>query len=149
MIPTLFGFPLWYGKIKNRVAKKYLIHNLRIKDYINPVSQLKVGDFVRNCSGFNIKIAKLTPEYFRVGKGFVLYDVEIINSNGGCCSFINCSIEPALPRDKIIERYEKMLEYWKANVDEWNFVKRYNCTTVDENGVATVDWLAYDKSLYA
>jgi hypothetical protein len=117
MIPTMFTFPLWKGKIKKRVAKK------RLKRFSNgwmmepqaqaKLSSLRVGDFVNDCTGNNGKIKKLYPIYRRIGKGHgaVLLDVDLDTTNTSC-SLCSCGIEPKLTREHIEARKVEFLKEW-------------------------------------
>lgn len=141
MIPQVLGCPLWFGRIKNRVAKKHLPGKIwRDKKFLAMVSDLKEGDLIRDCSSFNVKITKINPLYRQVGKGWVIYDIDITNDKGGSCSFSHCGVEPAWTRKDILAYWEEALKYWREQGDPWHFVKRYEFTTVDDNGVATVDY---------
>jgi hypothetical protein len=109
-VPVIFNFPLWKGKIKRRVAKKYLTKWRQTWMMKNEsLTHLGVGDFINDCSGFNGKISKLYPEYISVSKGFVLSDVDIDTGNRSC-SLCNCGVEPKLSQ---IEIEKRIVEYHK------------------------------------
>lgn len=116
MKPSLFGFPIWTGKVKRRVAKKYLRrfrreHTLR-SEYQRTFSGISVGSYVNDCSGMNGRIVSMTPCYHPVGRGAaVLVDVDFMTTNTGC-SLASCGVEPALSRE-VIEK--SILEHHK----EW------------------------------
>ncbi len=112
-IPVVFGFPLWYGNIKRRVAKKYInsysiAWTLKDKCFAN----YKVGDIINDCSGKNIRIAKMEPEYLYRAGGFVLLDIIFVNEKGGCCSFKSCGIEEPKSREIIENNYIKYMDEW-------------------------------------
>lgn len=117
-VPTLFGQPLWYGRIKKRVAKKYL--NRWSIGYILRYNQKKfatlgIGDLINNCSGFNVEITEIEPEYRSVGNGFVLSGIHFWTSRGGC-SLCHCGIEAELSRENIEQEHVKFLkEYYAPN----------------------------------
>lgn len=108
MIPTLFGYPLWYGKVKNRRAKKILVKNqfYHILKAQPAFSNMKIGDVVNTCDGFNHKIYNIIPEYQQIGKGFYLINIDlVIDDQGKTCSLGFCGIAPAYSRDKIESNY--------------------------------------------
>jgi hypothetical protein len=115
MIPKIFGFPIWRGKIKSRVAKKYL-HKWRFgwplrKDWQREFSNLGIGDFINDCSGNNGRILEMTPFYSRCGRGQILLGVDFQTTNTGC-SLGSCGIEPKLSREVIEERKIEFAREW-------------------------------------
>lgn len=143
-IPTIFGFPLWYGKIKNRIAKKHLFGVLKCKAFIKAFSNFKEGDLIQNCSAFNIHIGKFFPCYCKHGNGFVLVDIDIESDTGAGCSLQNCGIDLPKSRENILKYFEESNKYWSSVGDPWNFVKRFEFTTIDPEGKAIIDYKAYD-----
>lgn len=125
---TILGFPLWRGKIKRRVAKKYfnryrLAWMLQTK--ATAAYKLTIGDYVNDCSGFNGKIQSLEPAYRQVGKGSILIDVDLQTTNTGC-SLNSCGVEPALSRELIETQQAEHLREWSLGSggktwfgDEW------------------------------
>lgn len=114
--PLLFGFPVWWGSIKGRVAKKYLnrwsIRFFLRRGVAERFARLGLGDFINECSGFNGKILKMRPSYVHVGRaGQVLFDIDFQTTNTGC-SLISCGIEPKLPREAIETRHAGHLREW-------------------------------------
>jgi len=118
MIPKLFGLPIWKGKIKKRVAKKWLRH-FRNTWMIGAWAQrefstLGVGDFVNDCTGYNGRIQEINHIYRRIGKGkgAILLDIDFQTSNTGC-SLCSCGVEPKLSREEV-ERHsiEFAKDYW-------------------------------------
>jgi hypothetical protein len=112
MIPTILGFPLWKGKIKRRVAKKYLSkfkQTWMLK--ADHLSRLGIGDFVNNCSGFNDLILKMRPQYVACGGGQVIIDVDLMTENTGC-SLCCCGIEPKLSREVVEQRLVDHYRKW-------------------------------------
>lgn len=114
-IPTLFGVPLWKGKIKARLAKKYLNgspigwflkreNHYRFKD-------LKIGDLVNDCSGRNGEILEITPEYCNTRIGQILYDIDLLTTNAGC-SLIHCGIEVGISREQVEQRFIVFMDDW-------------------------------------
>lgn len=103
MINTkICGFPIWRG-MKRRVAKKYFKgyrkFMLRAFDYAN----IKIGDYVNDCTGYNGKIISMEPVYCHIGKtgkGSILVDVDIQTTNTGC-SLTYCGVYPALPQQEV------------------------------------------------
>ncbi len=118
MIPKLFGFPLWYGKIKNRVAKKHLYYNIKaLLHYYKEFASYKPGDFVNDCTGFNRKILNIYPRYYKVSNGFVLSDVDIYNDQGGCCSLCSCGVQPKLLVEEIESKTLEFIREWTLGPD--------------------------------
>ena len=140
--PKILNCPLWYGKIRRRVAKKHLPKCFRDKFWVASLANLKEGDMINDCSGYNVKIFKIEPIYKRVGKnGQVLVDIDItVNEWGGSCSLRSCGIIPALSREMIVQRMKKFIDRQKESGDDWNFAKRWEFTTLDENGIATINF---------
>lgn len=117
MIPTIFGYPLWRGKIKKRIAKKYL-RRYRMERFFKPdvmkrFTDLGIGSYVNDCSGFNGKITEMYPTYRRIGKGkgAVLLDVDFQTENTGCC-LGSCGVEPALSQEEVEKRTLAHLKAW-------------------------------------
>lgn len=115
MIPRLFGFPIWKGKIKRRVAKKHLRRS-RISWILGHKARefalLGVGDIINDCSGNNGRITEMTPWYHPVGKsGAILIDVDFQTTNTGC-SLCSCGIEPQLSREEIENRKVAFARDW-------------------------------------
>jgi hypothetical protein len=110
-IPTIFGFPLWRGKIKKRVAKKYLANSMLRRSKL--FRSTTVGDYVNDCTGRNGKIITIEPIYRRIGKGVgaFLIDLDIQTENTGC-SFLSCGVEPKLSREVIEARHLSFLQNW-------------------------------------
>lgn len=134
-IPKVMGFPLYTG-VKRRVAKSYYHLFFRNWKWYKQFENAKPGDLLNDCSGFNIRVAKLRPEYCPIGKnGKVLVDITIENDKGGCCSLTNCGIEWGLPKEEVISRREAFLEeIRKSGKDEWGFLERSKSISVDEEG---------------
>lgn len=110
-VPTIFGFPLWRGHIKRRVAKKYLAVSLLRRS--RQLRNTGVGDYVNDCSGKNGKILSVSPIYRRIGKGkgAFLLDVDLQTENTGC-SLLSCGVEPKLSREVIEARHLSFLKGW-------------------------------------
>ncbi len=139
------GYPLWFGRVKRRVAKKYLQRPIwRDKRFLHAMADVAPGDLIHDCSSFNVRSTHFKPRYRRVGRGYVLVDIDITNTLGGGCSFVHCGVEPAWPRSHIIRYWETRLPLWRANGDEWDFAKRYEFTSVDEEGKAIFDRSGYE-----
>lgn len=117
MVPKLFGFPLWYGKIKRRQAKKYLnsysYSTLWFARNKPQFAGMSIGDVVNTCDGFNHKIHDLIPQYIRRGNGYILVDIDmVINEFGGMCSLTNCGISTGKSREYIESSYAWFLDSW-------------------------------------
>ncbi|HYX19584.1 MAG TPA: hypothetical protein VFA98_01920 [Thermoanaerobaculia bacterium] len=114
-IPTMFGFPLWRGKIKRRVAKKHL-RRVRSAWMLSRRAQsafakLGVGDFINDCTGHNGRIASMVPLYVGFPGGAVLADVDFQTSNTGC-SLQSCGVESKLPRAEVERRMLEFARGW-------------------------------------
>ena len=142
MIPKVLGCPLWFGKIKRRVAKKYLGKGSVWRDtkFLAKMADMKEGDLFRDCSAFNVRLAEIEPFYRKVGKGWVLMDIDLTNDKGGSCSFYHCGVEPAWSREDTLAYWVESVKHWLAQDDPWHMAKRYEFTTVHPDGQATVDW---------
>ena len=114
-IPMLFGFPLWDGPIKSRLAKKYLnrwsIGHFLKKDVRAKFGNLKVGDLINDCTGFNGAIIEIQPEYIHRFGAWLLTDIDLQTENT-VCSLTACGIEPELSRDVCEARHLSFLEDW-------------------------------------
>jgi hypothetical protein len=113
-IPTLFGYPLWYGNIKRRVAKKYI--NRRSIGYINKYSgekfrQLDIGDMINSCSGLNSTIKEIDPCYINYAGGKVLVDIDFTTSSGGC-SLTSCGVSAAKSQQEVEKNWLVFANYW-------------------------------------
>lgn len=116
-VPTLFGFPIWRGKVKRRIVKKYLRrfhrqHTLS-DEYRKRFDGYGTGSYVNDCSGLNGKITEMTPCYYSVGRrgGEILVDVDFMTTNTGC-SLASCGVEPALDREVIEKRILEHHQRW-------------------------------------
>lgn len=116
-IPAVFGFQLWKGRIKRRVAKKN-IRRFHMEWLLNRKTQadfaLTVGDFINDCTSYNQRIKTMKPVYVQVGRGAVLIDIDFETESGGACSLAYCGVEPKLSREVIEARVLK--HHW-----EWTF----------------------------
>lgn len=119
-VPTICGFPLWYGRIKPRVAKKHLnmdscgswlLEQARKSRWLR---DLKVGDLINECSGFNSEIVSMYPAYHQVRGGWILYNIEFQTKTTGC-SLLGCGVEPPLSREIIEEQYVRFTREWIMN----------------------------------
>jgi hypothetical protein len=134
--PTILGQPLWYGKVKSRVAKKHLRRSygawMFSPEVQKEMSQLNVGDFINDCSGFNRRIKEIQPYYIKVSKGFVLSDIDITNDMGGSCSLRSCGVQGKLSREQIEKDTVRFLrnytlgddgKYWFGGEDSEEYKK--------------------------
>ena len=118
MVPTLFGFPIWEGRIKRRVAKKHLrrwgISRFLDPKFLKRYEGYGVGSYINDCTGFNGKILSITPEYrglSGLGGAVILMDLDFQTENTGCC-FRSCGVEPALSREVIEARMLDFTKNW-------------------------------------
>lgn len=123
-IPTIFGYPLWEGKIKRRIAKKYLnswSFGKHVKYWTETFATYGVGSIINDCSGYNGKIVDMWPNYRPLlGKGWILVGVDFTTTNTGC-SLLHCGIEKALTREQIETSQLQSLTDWLVNggADQW------------------------------
>lgn len=118
-IPKFFNCPIWFGKVKNRIAKKHIHYGMRKfihfnkihRSYYDKISNLDVGDIVHNCSGMNGRILEINPIYRNISKGFYLKDISFTFENTNC-SMLHCSIEPAYSREVIENNFILYMENW-------------------------------------
>jgi hypothetical protein len=112
---TLFGFPIWIGRIKRRRVKKHLGGRrwLLSEEKQSEFSRLGVGDFVNDCTGLNGRILEVRPCYFGVGRAgsSYLYDVDLVTTNTSC-SLCSCGVEPKLSREEIERRKVEFAKVW-------------------------------------
>lgn len=128
-IPNIFGFPIWVN-LKRRIAekhlKKYTLFRLWKKQaQTQAVSQLGVGDWINDCSGYNTCIVELVGVYRPVGKGSVLMDIEIKNERGGYCSVAHCGVEPAILRPELEKNKLELYQYWISKGEDYSNDPKY------------------------
>lgn len=111
---TILGCPVIIGKLKRRVAKKRWRHIFNVPE---DLAALDVGDWINDCSGFNRRIAKIEPDYYRTGGGWLLIDIQIVADDGACCSIMNCGVTPKVPRDQIEAEHLDFLKSWTLGPD--------------------------------
>lgn len=128
-IPTIFGCPLWEGKISRKMAKKYFsrwkysmmdTYRWQSKVIVNgkPFNETGVGDLINSCSGFNETIAKIIPDYRNFGRGYVLIGIDVVNDRGGYCSIKHCGVEPPWSREMIEKYHVSFLKKYILNQEE-------------------------------
>lgn len=102
-----------------RLAKK-CIGNRAAK--LNYAVNLKPGDLISTCKGFNEKIVEITPCWTNYGlrRGWYVYDFDVVTESGSC-SVAHCCSFPLETREEIYESWK----YWLAVPDEqgWGFKK--------------------------
>jgi len=131
MSPKAFGIPLWNKRIKKRIGKKIInqirkglfSRFLKFKDY-------KIGDLICDCSGLNIKIVDIIPEYICLKNNQILYDIEFKNEHGGFCSFLHCGVSYPIT----YEQAEKYREWILSNPEMRKmFYKAYSKENMEIN----------------
>lgn len=160
-IPQLYGYPIWFGRVKRRVAKKRLKrwrNSWMLSRAVQQGCQLSIGDMVNDCTGRNGKILETDAYYRRVSFGWVLFDIDFQTSNTGC-SLRNCGVEPALTREQIEARMADYIREWVLSEpgriwfgDEWQTktegsreilaVLESGGHVCDETGELLPEWLA-------
>ena len=95
----------------------------------------KIGDLVNDCTSINGRVLCVEPEYWRVGHGVVLSDLDMQTSNTGA-SFNHCGIE----HPKQVGEIEAAIDRWKIycaeNKADWS--DRYDKARLRSDG--TMDW---------
>lgn len=96
----IFGFNLWHGKIKNRLAKKYLNKQYSMLTILkaNPhFANMGVGDMINDCSERNVVIRNIVPEYTKLNNGYILIGLDfVVNEQGKVCCMPGCGITKAV-----------------------------------------------------
>lgn len=112
---TLFGVPLWFGKVKSKVAKKHLGQGVRWFWKNRPEFRaMTIGGVINDCSGLNRTIAAIDPFYVPVGRrgGRVLFDIDFTSTEGAGCSLISCGVEPARSQEQIEKSFIEHMDGW-------------------------------------
>lgn len=78
--------------------------------HITWASTLKPGDVVADCSGFNSRIASITPEKRKTRRGWYINDFQIIDTRGGH-HYVNGCVWKA-------ESLEQIHGFWLAYTEE-------------------------------
>lgn len=143
----LFGFPLVGGRVKKRVARKYL--NRRFpwwREAVKLFGNLGVGDLVNDCSAFNVVITELEPDYSSIGssyrrygrvcRGFVLRDVDIYSARNSA-SLRNCGVTLPKSYEDLKKDWEERIVFYEKEGDQWGFAKRYRSGTLNPDGTFT------------
>ena len=112
----------WKGK--KRMFKKAYSHRYIYK--ILDMMELKVGDLVNKCDGYNGVIKKINKEigYYSSRKTYkqfypVFCDLDLIFEDGACCSYIHCC-SPKESKEEIEQKAKDCIEYYKENgPNEW------------------------------
>ncbi len=92
---------------KKKVGKYGLI-------YLNQAKNLKVGDLLHTCRGYNQRIAEIHSEhsYRRLStNSWYICDFHIVFEDGNSCSWNHCC---SLPYTK-----EQITNYWKNMTHDW------------------------------
>ncbi len=113
-VPKFFGFPLWTGNVKKRVAKKYLnreVIKAHVKRFQKTFANIGVGDLINDCTGFNGEIVRIDPEYGFIPNGMILCNVDFQTTNTGC-SLIHCGVSAELPQEVVETRALDFIENW-------------------------------------
>lgn len=77
--------------------------NKRRQEKIRWALTLKPGDLINDCSGFNVVIHEVEPDYWRSPRrrGWAITNVYFTLDPHGSCSLLHCGVEPARPRDEL------------------------------------------------
>lgn len=105
-------------KGRKRIAKKKL--DKYDWKWINFFAQLKVGDWIHTCEGFNRRIESIEYDWARIGpKTSVIYDIVFTDSNNRChfVSGAGC-VFPKVSNQEIIDYW---MDNWLNTEDSWGF----------------------------
>jgi hypothetical protein len=113
MTPTICGYPIWTGKIKRRVAKKYLGKTILLLSKNVEMANIDIGNFVNDCTGFNGRVTDMIATYRGIGKGRgqILLDIDI-NTTNTSCSLCHCGVESKVSRDEVEARSIDFMKNW-------------------------------------
>ena len=82
--------------------------NARERKWLKYVSELRQGDLIHCCTGFNVRIKEIKPEVTDFRNTWFVTDFEITDTDGGLHSAMYCCDPPRSTTE--IERYFK--EQW-------------------------------------
>jgi hypothetical protein len=113
-----------------RLAKKHIGWSLCKLKY---AVDLKPGDLLSTCKGYNERIAEVYPEWttWNMRRGAVICDFNFTTETGCSCSAIHCCSFPLETRDQIYDSWKRWLppaNATQAEIDEvkkqgWGFVE--------------------------
>ncbi len=108
-----------YYHMKKRLAKKCIGDNWRA---LNVGINLKVGDTIHGCFGWNDIIKEITPAsanwYLKTFKrGWYICDFDIVTESGAC-SLVHCCEFPIPTKDQI-------MEYWINLAKDEKYIKEW------------------------
>jgi hypothetical protein len=103
-----------YRGMSRRQAKKHLGDCRKLNFGVN----LKPGDLVSSCKGYNERIKEITPvwtghlgrSYSPLPKGRIICDFDIITESGHSCSLIHCCTVPTETREQINQFWRECAE---------------------------------------
>jgi hypothetical protein len=130
-IPCLFGAPL-YHNMKRRTAKKYIRHFWRHaftneKDYhrwFKDMADRGAGQLINGCSGFNERIKEIQSTYYKIGKGDILYEIQIYSESGACCDARHCGVDVPITYEQALKTLDEIRK--RSDAAEWGWDQRYN-----------------------
>jgi hypothetical protein len=170
--PVVFGFSAWI-KLNKRTAKKRMTREWEIDRYSfyggdkNPVarrayrvrvlsgmlSNFRVGDLIKNCTGLNARITAIEPLYIPVGagkgkarrKGQVLTET-LIKTPVGTCFLFHCDVGPPVTQGQAEELRERVLKLETERGDPCGYGRwcSHEVLTIHSDGTYTVDQDALD-----
>lgn len=101
---------LYEGFRKRRVAKKYMNWKPGLFLYLSRWSQVRIGDVIHTCNGFNDRVTSIEPEYRRVSRGrLVVRDFDVTCETGNHSAMHCCGLD-LLSRDEIIRYFVRWNE---------------------------------------
>ena len=138
----------FYWHIKRRLAKKLIA---RIGKYawkkLVLADNLKEGNIIHTCKGYNEVIEKIEPRAWFTKKGCLIHDLDIILVGGGSCSLQHCCTLPIYSKQEVFETWKR----W-ADVPDggWDFDPQHNALIkaikngedpFDENGCVKEEYI--------
>ena len=165
--PVVFGHPAWI-QLNKRIAKKWmtrwwesdrdLYHGgdknpvarraYRVRVLSGVLSEFRVGDLIKNCSGLNARITAIEPLYLPVGagkgkarrKGQVLIEM-FIRTPGRTCYLFHCDVGPPVTQEQAEDLRERILGLELERGDPHGYGRWYSpeALTIHSDGTYTLD----------
>lgn len=94
-----------YRNTTKRIGKKKIGRRWK---KLNLARNLRLGDLVSTCKGYNERVSEIDPIWSNRGlsRGRYIIDFDITTESGSSCSVVQCCTFPTETREEIIE-------YWR------------------------------------
>jgi hypothetical protein len=128
--------------VNRRIAKKRLGDATKLNYGIN----LKPGDLISTCKGYNEIITEITPRWstWKMAKGEVIVDFDIQTETGGC-SLEHCCTVPLETREAIYRKWlDQKHELFRSYAERIRKVVEAGGHAFDENGQPYYDFCLHD-----